>query len=282
MKNLFKILIFLFITFLFSVGERKNKDLYTISKINSFSQIVGWNNIQGNWKSKENKIVFWDSIRDEEKLYGRLGLGNSNIIDISTYTIKQHPNLILISFTYKDGFYRYPSIREDWTNTYETKVIVVEKINLIKLLKFDDKKLSLIDLPVGLLDNPQGNSPQEFSVSFYTSEDELEEQILNYIKSKLPIYFQPKESDYWFESKQQYLKICYYKSENTIQYMIGLLPKKTIVSDLKEIDWFETVTGDYILIDYYDISDNPNISEYMNYRYFESPFNEFKKIFLNN
>ena len=64
--------------------------------------------------------------------------------------------------------------------------------------------------------------------------------------------------------------------------MIGLLPKKTIVSDLKEIDWFETVTGDYILIDYYDISDNPNISEYMNYRYFESPFNEFKKIFLNN
>ena len=61
----------------------------------------------------------------------------------------------------------------------------------------------------------------------------------------------------------------------------SITPVKAIsaVVDVNKIDeYFVSISGQYILIDDYNISSNPNLKEYMEYRYFESPFDKFSQV----
>ena len=70
MKKLIKKLLFSFLifNFLFSIGERVNDEKkYSIKKVSTFNEIIGWTNVNGVWKSSENKIPEWDVVNDIEK-----------------------------------------------------------------------------------------------------------------------------------------------------------------------------------------------------------------------
>ena len=87
MKNLITILIPLFIiNFLFSIGLREERELYNINSKLSFSDIMGWNRFQGEWKKNKNKVYHQNKTEEERIQLDRF----------TYYEIIQLPNILVL------------------------------------------------------------------------------------------------------------------------------------------------------------------------------------------
>tara|TARA_Y100000996_G_scaffold130300_1_gene98992 strand:- start:218 stop:985 length:768 start_codon:yes stop_codon:yes gene_type:complete len=255
MKNLFKILILtLLFNFLFSIGERVDEIKYNIKHISTFSNITGWSNIQGVWKSSKNKIPIWDLIDNEEEVFFRDGLGKDNIVSISIFTIDEIPDIIIMTFVNKNGSYEFPSISSGWFHYYNMNTFIFNRNDFKTGMKLIDGKLTSIELDC--------YSFERFDS--YFSEPTIDETE-NYIKTNIDKYLNNyKKDSYSSRPGNVTFYLDYYIYKNSIQYMFTYkVPKmkKQYPMEGKGIK---------------------KIKKFLDKSYYESPLNEFEKFIFNN
>lgn len=143
MKQYYLIIALLFTALSFS-QERVNAALPKLNPVASgrIPEVTGWTqNDAGEWLSRKNRIP--SNLSGEDKILldhenEALGEDRENFIDISVrdVTINDSVYSILIK-KFKDGFYKYSSIREGWipTNNLDYFVFRKEELNKFKNLE---------------------------------------------------------------------------------------------------------------------------------------------------
>jgi hypothetical protein len=135
----------------FCFGQnRVNDKLPQITKTNGqLLNAFGWlKNNSGQWISRKNKIPF-DLGKDQKALenYQSYSLGQDNFIsfELKNIEIKDSSYTILIK-KFRDGFYRYPTIQEDWNFSNSYAYYIFENAELEKLKNIKTDTLNTIEI----------------------------------------------------------------------------------------------------------------------------------------
>ena len=148
---------FLFLNICLLAQDRTNKNLPKISIATKGQLIkaIGWTlNPEGQWISRQNRIpVFLENEFKSLIDYERDGLGIDNFISYQLKEIKigDKTYSILIK-KYKDGEFKYPSIKEGWMNYTRLCYYVFETTELEKLNFLKNDNLHFLG---GFLKNPK-------------------------------------------------------------------------------------------------------------------------------
>ena len=244
MTNLLSILFLLSTTFLFSIGQREDTRIdFTINKNDSLTNIIGWTNKTGKWFSEKNNISRSKSPR--EKI---------NIEEIVSYSIKEIPNIIVLVVGYTEGSYRYPNIHEGYDEFKKSEIFVINK-NDFDQIRLVEKKLDQIMIPF-------------YSWSFSRMDNTYKKisLMLNENKHNLNL----KDGNFGV------LRIDYYVHNNMIQYILSIKGLENEKFRIPQTQTDITITEDTIGW----LKSDETIHDFMKKYYFESPQDEFKKIFL--
>jgi hypothetical protein len=259
MKNkslILTLLISLSFSHLFS-QDRVNKPIPIIStKINSqLNKSTGWTlNPEGQWVSRLNRIPAF--IENEFKTlidYEVYGLGIDNFISYQIRDVKiQDSTYAILIKKFKDGYYRYETIKEGWTayNSVEYYVfkkhelkkldsIKVDSINLIKIdiqytnrISWIKNETYILDIQKDIVKQIEDNKEfikkdnyLIFHIAPYESKNKVQYQIYssyskyNFIKGIIKEYNVKDDSGiYSLNQKQIYLtndlfRYCYYETD---------------------------------------------------------------------
>ena len=257
MKNLITILCLC--SFLFSVGKREDTRInYTIIKNNSFTNIMGWTHITGEWFSEKNNIS-----RDQSR--------KINLEGIDSYLIQEIPDILILVVSYTDGGYIYPEISTDWYE-YNSKEIFIFDRNDIDQIHFKYDQLNQIKIQSFLSFNYENR---------YDGKTLNKEIILMLNKNKdvLESKVDGESSESLEENKSKTLRIDYYIYDNKIQYILSIKDNYFRSSNF-EIPKIGTRDIKITKEDKIGYSSTETIQSFIDSYYFESPFDEFKKIFL--
>jgi len=141
MKNLITILIPLFIiNFLFSIGLREERELYNINSKLSFSDIMGWNRFEGEWKKNKNKVYHQNKTEEERIQLDRF----------TYYEIIQLPNILVLIIEGRNSYF-FLIEKEELNKKLQFKQnqfdqIKIKLINKIKFIDYtDDYSLDSIE-----------------------------------------------------------------------------------------------------------------------------------------
>lgn len=131
-----------------SVKSKPKISAGTIAQLNT---ATGWMlNKNEEWVSLKNTIPvcllseYSSLLNYEEK---GLGTDNFKYYKLKELTYKTDSYYILIK-QYKDGFYSYPSIKEDWISTTSYIAYVFEKAELDKLANIQDGVINKIEINI--------------------------------------------------------------------------------------------------------------------------------------
>lgn len=133
--------------------DRINKVLPVINKqINSqLNKSIGWMlNPESQWVSRTNRIPSFIENRYKTLIdyeYDGLGVDNFITYEIRDINIEDSIYLILIK-KYKDGYYKYPSIKEGWLNYTSVDFYVFDKKELSKINTITNDSINLIKINV--------------------------------------------------------------------------------------------------------------------------------------
>jgi hypothetical protein len=155
MKNLKKGLI-LIVGLLASTSFSQDRVNTTLPKIQNqikgqLTKSKGWLlNPEGQWVSRQNRIPAF--IENQYKVlidYEKDGLGIDNFISYQFRDIKIGDSLYTILIKkYKDGYYKYSSIKEGWTNYNSVLFYVFEKTEADKLKDVINDSINQINISV--------------------------------------------------------------------------------------------------------------------------------------
>jgi len=290
MKNLITILCLC--SFLFSVGDRITYTKYDLQ--NSITDIIGWSR-EGRWESRENNIISID---------------NYNFSKIEIYNIKDKPKFLLLIFHInndKFGLLIEKNIKLNmkslYTSIYSLKIGGESDVDVSRI----EFNYPIIDLSVTSKEDylydcfekkEYGNSFNNLFLYYYIDKDKIQFLFINHIKlgkrnsgGRNGIK-EAIENSLRYTSNQRINEIYHSNLIGSDQLLFDYYlqyygttnsddPKRDckIVDGKKEYSIYCSVQGngnkdehDYIL--------NNNMDIIMKEKYFESPLNEFKKIFL--
>ena len=157
-KKLLVFICFLLCTVLAYSQERVNKPIPIISAQPKGVLIksTGWLlNPEGQWISRANRIPAY--IDNEFKLlidYEYDGLGIDNFISYQLREIKMNDSVFTILIKkYKDGYYKYSSIKEGWTNYNSVTYYVFDNKELSKLKNINYDSVNVVELDIRYTNN---------------------------------------------------------------------------------------------------------------------------------
>ncbi len=132
--------------------EREAPVLPTISEpLAVLESATGWMRLpRGEWVSRENRIPKYLSSEFEYLQDSReyaLGVDNFGWLQVREMQFGGQSYYLLLK-QYRSGYYRYPNIREGWTSTRRLKVYVINKSDFPPLIKLEDRKAMLVEIPV--------------------------------------------------------------------------------------------------------------------------------------
>ncbi|MCC1485670.1 hypothetical protein [Winogradskyella immobilis] len=205
MRKTFYFLIIILLISNLSFGQERNakpKPEISNSIIGQLTSAKGWVlNPEEEWQSLTNTIPAYLSSEFKQLInYEKYSLGSDNFksYQLRDLTFKGEEYYILIK-KYKDGFYTYSSIEEDWNNYTSYLAYVFKKSEWEKISTIEDNKINLIEIDL------------ETTVSVqYKSEKEA----FSLIKSKME--FKDDQKD----DTKLILHIAPYKEKNIVQFQI--------------------------------------------------------------
>lgn len=210
-----------FFTISFFAQERVTaiKPVFAGKASSELKKATGWMyNPEGKWVSLKNTIPVHISSEHNSLLkYEKRGLGVDNFItyEFRLLTISGKEYISLIKY-FRDGYYRFEHIKEDWTPTKSCVAYVFEKKEIEKLKALKDGEINLISIDL---------------VSMATVHHESKP--LKYLPGKID--FDDKMSG----NTKLIFHIAPYKNKNIVQFQIYAV-KGLYVSG---------VTKEYILFD---------------------------------
>jgi len=220
---------------------------------------MGWTNITGQWFSEKNNIS-----RDQSILKRKI-----NLEGIDSYSIQEIPDIVILVVTYTDGRYVYPDISHDWY-TYTFNEVFIFDRNDIDQIHFKYNQLNQIKI----------QSLLSFDESRHDGKTLNEEIILMLNKNKdvLKSKVDDESSESLEENKSSSLRIDYYIYDNKIQYILSIKDNyfRSSNFEIPKIGRDIRITKE----DKIGYVGTETIQSFMGSYYFESPFDEFKKIFL--
>ncbi len=152
-RDLILIILSLLFTQTFFSQERVNKSIPIIgTKINSqLTKATGWLlNPEGQWISRTNKIPSF--IENQYKIlidFEFNGLGIDNFISYQLRDVKiQDSTYAILIKKYKDGYFKYSSIKEGWTAYNSVDYYVFDKKELSKLDSIRNDTINLVRINV--------------------------------------------------------------------------------------------------------------------------------------
>lgn len=131
--------------------ERETPALPIISKpLSVLKDVTGWMiTPSGTWVNRKNRIPKYlpneyQTLQD----YTDYSLGTDNFTKIELREIEYDNQVRYILLKhYKDGRFKYPTIREDWYNTDRIKGYVFEKKAMYSL-SLEDREATLVEIPL--------------------------------------------------------------------------------------------------------------------------------------
>jgi len=243
-----------------SVKAKPKISTATIAQLNT---ATGWMlNKDEEWVSLKNTIPV--SMLSEFSIllnYEKKGLGTDNFkyFKLKELIYNSNSYYILIK-QYRDGFYNYPSIEEDWINQTSYFAYVFEKAELDKLANIEDGRINKID--INILD---------FTIIKWKSENEA----LNLIQTKLDL---EKGAE---ATAKLVLHIAPYKDKNIVQFQIynayvyeSTYSNSTYIRGIIE----EYKVGNLLERDKQQVYYTDDLFKYCYYEVDYSTFNKFLKI----
>jgi hypothetical protein len=220
----------------------KSVNLFSQNRVNKPTPIIGTKvkgqltkstgwilNPEGQWVSRSNKIPSY--LENQYKIlmdHGSEGLGIDNFISYQIREIKiQDSTYSILIKKYKDGYYKYSSLNEGWTNYNSVMFYVFNKNELRKLDDVVNDSINLIKIKV-LYSN---------SITWINNETYISD-----IQKEIAKEIYEKEGD---KEAEEYLvfQIAPYKPKNIVQFqiyssyskynIIGGIIKEYIVKDEK-------------------------------------------------
>lgn len=153
MKSTYLLAILLILNSVTFGQDRTNKSLPKINSLikGQLSKATGWTlNPEGQWISRQNRIpVFLENEFKSLIDYERDGLGIDNFMSyqLRDMQIGDKTFSILIK-KYKDGEFKYPSIKEGWFNYTRLVYYVFEPTELEKLKNVKNDSINFITLKI--------------------------------------------------------------------------------------------------------------------------------------
>jgi len=219
--------------------ERVNKPMPQIgTQIKGFlTKSTGWLlNPEGQWVSRPNRIPAF--IENEFKIlidYEYNGLGSDNFISYQLREVKiQDSTYSILIKKYKDGYYKYSSIKEGWTNYNSVVYYVFTNSELSKLKNIINDSVNIIKLNI-LYSN---------SITWMNSETYIFD-----IQKEIVKQIEEKKSD---DESEDYLvfQIAPYKTKKIVQFQIysayskyniitGIITEHKVKDEKGENSWDE-------------------------------------------
>lgn len=134
MKKLLMVPLFALVTIVSLGQDRVNAKPILITFNKQISQSTGWNlDNSGVWKNRVNRIPSADV--DKVLLdYEEWGLGEDNFISYQIGDIKiEDSTYIIVVKKYKDGYYKYETIKEGWRPCLSVDYFIINKTEYSKI-----------------------------------------------------------------------------------------------------------------------------------------------------
>lgn len=182
--------------------------------ITKLSDATGWMlNPDGEWISRLNRIP--ESLNSEYNLLldyekHRLGTDNFNYYQLRELTFNDLSYYILIK-SFRDGYYSYPSIKEDWNKETSYYAYVFTKTEFEKIKNIEDGRINLIEI----------NIIDEVKV-FHKSESEA--------YSLIPVKIELNRQ--WGKKYRLIFHVAPYKQKNIVQFQIYTAYGKTSIGGI--------------------------------------------------
>lgn len=194
------LLVFLSITFFAQERVSAIKPVFAGKASSELKKATGWMyNPEGKWVSLKNTIPVHISSEHNSLLkYEKRGLGVDNFItyEFRFLTVNGKEYISLIKY-FRDGYYRYSNIEEDWNPTKSCIAYVFEKNELEKFMSLQDGAINLISIDL---------------VSMVTLR--YEDKPLKYLHNKINI--DAKQ----LEGQKLIFHLAPYKDKNIVQFQI--------------------------------------------------------------
>lgn len=226
MKRTILILCLILNIFCYSQNRIDDK-LPVISKTNGqLVNATGWlKNDSGQWISKKNKIPF-DLGNEQKNLenFESYSLGEDNFIsfEFKNIVIKDSTYTILIK-KYRDGFYNYPAIREDWNFSDAYSYYVFENSELEKFKNIKNDTLSEIKINLLLTDDVKFVNFKTLTNTMIAKTIQENINDHSFINRKTSFSYNLP-----FTFPHLYISVTNFKSKNIVQFFIS---PKTYVTE---------------------------------------------------
>jgi len=255
MKNISTIFfILLFFDYSFCIGGRHEplEKVYTIQKLDSFSNIKGWGKMDGDKFDFKKNNGKWYSRNN----YIQKSKRGYSLDFLQSYEILELPHLRILTVHYRDGYYLYPDVKQEWRDSYKIDIFIFNKNELINDIDFLDEKFD--EIKINTYNETYTTMVPNFVKNEVYFKDKIKETLLNFI-----LFNENNFEDY---NKLFYLH--YFK------YSIGGIDPLKIQFFISKKDSLFKILNQISNEDL--ISD---VKELFNDRYFESSFLQFQSFF---